>query len=139
MCCACCAGRVFNSLRGSRLTKTAIHTELSPFFFDNCTFRGLSSTKPGLPKVGERVWGAIHAGGLNATLALRNCTLQDIRSEFAIGLEHTEVDSDEPGVTVRPEASAWGCVYIQLQWPEGPWMGTRPWPPRCGPCVCTGA
>lgn len=94
---------MFNSLKGERSNLAAVNVWHSPASFANCTFRALSEpTPPGPLEYGELVYGAINVAGLNATLALQNCTLESIRSSFAVSVQSTDVFTDNTTLTVTP-------------------------------------
>ena len=102
-CCGCCAGCVFNSLLGWPDSANAIQVFDAPAVFDSCTFRSLSmAPDPGPLEAGERIEAAIQAQGLNSTLALRNCTIQNTQSSFDIGLYNADFYSDNAVFRVLP-------------------------------------
>lgn len=89
---------------------SAIKAYFSPIFFESCTFRALAVPSRGSPlEAGEFVYGAIHAHGMNASLAFQNCSFADIRSEHLISARGgSAVYSDNPAHTVRLQlASHW--------------------------------
>lgn len=100
-----CAGTIFDSLLGfdPQTYPPAIMVFYSPAFFETCTFRKLSVARGSVPlEARDNVLGAIHASGLNASLAFQNCSFADIRSEHLISaLEGSAVYSDNPAQTVR--------------------------------------
>eukprot|EP00892_Ulva_mutabilis_P002841 jgi/Ulvmu1/12558/UM090_0045.1 len=66
-----------------------------------CTFRSLSEPRDAEPlELGEGASAAIASQGLNATLALQNCTLEAIRADHAFSVVATDVYSDDPNQTV---------------------------------------
>ena len=74
-----------------------MYFENSPAFMNSCAFRSLGVTPDGEPlEAGENIYGPVYSTGLNGTLALRNCTVQNTFSEHPISLRHQDVYSDNP-------------------------------------------
>ena len=102
-CCGCFAGCVFNSLLGWSDSANAIQVFYAPAYFDSCTFRTLSTAPdPGPLEAGERIEAAIQAHGLNSTLALRNCKIQNSQTSFDVGLYNADFYSNNDGFRVLP-------------------------------------
>ena len=93
---------MFNALEGDSFTRaiTVIHSNT---FFRSCIFRGLSvDLVPENPGEWEPRIGALHVFGLNATLALENCTLSNIVNPLPLVVSRGGlVYSDNPGHVVR--------------------------------------
>eukprot|EP00892_Ulva_mutabilis_P005912 jgi/Ulvmu1/3693/UM017_0110.1 len=78
-------GCVFNALEGDEDYHRAIIIINSNAFFKTCVFRGLSQIQvPDVPGQNEEAVGALHTVGLNATLALENCTIANSYNERPI-------------------------------------------------------
>lgn len=95
---------VFNALEGSTTRHWAIAVINSNAYFRSCIFRSLSENQqPELPHIEwERLHGALDVGGLNATLALENCTLTDIVNPLPLVASlGSLVYSDNPTHVVR--------------------------------------
>eukprot|EP00892_Ulva_mutabilis_P005772 jgi/Ulvmu1/3567/UM167_0001.1 len=78
-------GCVFNALQGDDPYERAILVLNSNAYFNSCTFRGLSNER--LPETAgqwSNVTGALQVVGVNATLALENCTLANIYNSVPI-------------------------------------------------------
>lgn len=76
---------------------------MSTVFFDSCLFRGLGVwTDPDTLDFGETFRGTLHVTGANATMAMRNCTLQSMPPAWQIGTSFAaSFFSDNPQQTVR--------------------------------------
>ena len=87
----------------------------SPLAFESCTFRALSvAPEPGPIVAFGRVYGALQANGLNATLALKNCTFADIPAAYPIGITDAELYSDNPAQQVHWHHILYSIPTIQL-------------------------
>lgn len=96
---------MFAGLRGEATSRFVIHTSLSTASFESCVFRDLGAV---LSPEADDVWkreglsGTISTFGLNTTLAMQNCTLQDMRSAWPISVQQAAgVYSDNPAHSVR--------------------------------------
>ena len=94
---------VFNALEGDSPYHRAVVVVNGNAYFKSCTFRGLSEVQvPETPGVWEPHIGALHVVGLNATMALENCTLTDIVNALPLVVSRGgRVYSDNPDHVVR--------------------------------------
>lgn len=103
------ADSVLINLLKSPFFGAAVVAGYAPVFMESCRLEHLSGEQAesthlsgaGNPELDQYTWGAVIAYGLNATFAMKNSTLADIRSEHAIRIEDTDVYSDNPAHTVR--------------------------------------
>ena len=93
---------MFNALEGDSFNR-AITVIKSNTFFRSCIFRDLSVEHvPENPGEWEARVGALHVAGLNATLALENCTLSNIVNPLPLVIGRGGlVYSDNPDHVVR--------------------------------------
>ena len=94
---------VFNALEGDSRYHRSISVLNSNTYFRSCIFRGLSEERvPETPGELDAQFGALHIDGLNATLALENCTLTDIVNPLPLVVSRGgRVYSDNPDHVVR--------------------------------------
>ena len=93
---------VFNALEGDSIHR-AITVINSNTFFRSCIFQGLSVEQlPENPLEWDARVGALHVVGINATLALDNCTITNIFNPVPLVVsDGGRVYSDNPAHVVR--------------------------------------
>ena len=105
---------MFNALEGDSF-RPSIAVLNSNTFFRSCVFRGLSLERvPVNPGQREPRVGALQVHGLNATLALENCTLTDVINPLPLVINYGgRVYSDNPDHVVRYHHHQWRSPWPQ--------------------------